>query len=237
MKKKGKIAVTVTIGIASFILVMIIFMQFKVAHETDVTSIDAMRKAELETELANWKSKYEEVNEKYNETVATLKKYKEETTSDKEVKENLEAELNKLNLILGKTDVQGEGIIITLKEGSDVTEDEQKIDSYELLKIVNYLRDAGAEAISINEQRIINQSDFALIRTSFIKVNSERIVYPYTIKAIGDKDYLKSALLGAGGYKEELEALGQEITIEEKNKIDISKYEGDMSTKYIEEDK
>ena len=231
MKKKGKIVIAITIGIACFILAMIIFMQFKVIHETDVTSIDTMREADLRTELATWKSKYEEVNTKYNETMETLKKYKEETTSDKEVKENLETELKNLNLILGKTDVQGEGVIITLKEGADVLEDEQKIDSYELLRIVNYLKDAGAEAISINDQRIINQSDFALIRTSFIKVNSERIVYPYTIKAIGNKDYLKGVLLGAGGYKEELEALGQE-----KNKIQIPKYSGDISTKYIKED-
>lgn len=230
--KKGKIVITITIGIACFILVMIIFMQFKVVHETDITEINTMRQADLQTELANWKSKYEEVEKRLQETQETLNKYKEESTSDTETKKNLEEELEQLNLILGKTDVVGEGIIITLKEGENT---EDVIDSDKLLIIVNYLRDAGAEAISINEQRIVNQTDFAYINKSFVRINSQRIVSPYTIKAIGNPDYLKSALIGTGGYEEEIKALGHEITIEEENKIEIPKYNEEMTTRYIEE--
>lgn len=230
--KKGKIVMTVTIGIACFILVMIIFMQFKVVHETDITSIDTMRQADLQTELANWKSKYEEIQKKYEETYKTLTKYKEETDSDAKVKKNLEEELKNLQMILGKTDVQGKGIIVTIKEGND---SENKIDNENLLVIVNYLRDAGADAISINGQRIVNQTDFAEIRPGYIKVNSQRVTSPYEIKAIGDPDYLKSALIGTGGYQEELQAWGHSVEIEEKNKIEIPKYNGEMSTKYIEQ--
>lgn len=230
--KKGKIVMTVTIGIACFILVMIIFMQFKVVHETDITSIDTMRQADLQTELANWKSKYEEIQEKYEETYKTLTKYKEETDSDAKVKKNLEEELENLQMILGNTNVQGKGIIVTIKEGND---SEKKIDNENLLVIVNYLRDAGAEAVSINGQRIVNQTDFAQIRPGYLKINSQRVTSPYEIKAIGDPDYLKSALIGTGGYQEELQAWGHEVKIEEKNKIEIPKYNGDMSTKYIEQ--
>lgn len=223
---------TITIGIACFVLVMIIFMQFKVVHETDITSIDKMRQADLQTELTNWKAKYEEVEEKYSEISKTLKKYKDESSSDEQVKVNLQEELANLQKALGKTAVKGKGIIITLKEGTDA---EKKIDEQNLLIIVNYLKDAGAEAISINEQRIVNQTDFALIREGFIKINSQRVVSPFVIKAIGDQDYLKSALIGTGGYQEELEACGYEIKIEEKNKVEIQKYDGDMNTNYIEQ--
>ena len=229
--KKGKNIMLITIGIICFILAMIIFMQFKVVHETDITSIETMREADLQTELANWKNKYEEVQTKYEETLKTLNKYKEESTSDKEAEENLEEELEKLNQILGRTDVEGKGIIITLKEGKDAKYD---ISAENLLIIVNYLRDAGAEVISINGQRIVNQTDFALIRPGFIKVNSQRIVSPYVIKVIGNPDYLKSALVGTGGYQEELQANGYEVTIEEKNKVEIPKYSGEMTTRYIE---
>lgn len=230
--KKGKVVITITIGIACFVLVMIIFMQFKVVHETDITEIDTMRQADLQTELANWKSRYEEVETRLQETQETLNKYKEESTSDAETKQNLEEELEQLNLILGKTDVVGEGIIITLKQGENT---EDVINSDKLLIIVNYLRDAGAEAISINEQRIVNQTDFAYINNSFVRINSQRIVSPYTIKVIGNPDYLKSALIGTGGYEEELKALGHEITIEEDNRIEIPKYNEEMTTRYIEE--
>ena len=36
-----------------------------------------MREEELRTELANWKAKYEETNEQYEETVAKIEEYKQ----------------------------------------------------------------------------------------------------------------------------------------------------------------
>ena len=71
--KKGKTTITITIGLACFVLVLIIFMQFKVVYQTDITSIDTMREEDLKEELASWKSKYEEAQEKYNEIAETLK--------------------------------------------------------------------------------------------------------------------------------------------------------------------
>ena len=65
--KKGKITMTITIGIACFALVMVMTMQFKIVNETDITSIENMRETELRTELANWKQKYEETNGQYEE--------------------------------------------------------------------------------------------------------------------------------------------------------------------------
>ena len=65
--KKGKITMTITIGIACFALVMVMTMQFKIVNETDITSIENMRETELRTELANWKQKYEETNAQYAE--------------------------------------------------------------------------------------------------------------------------------------------------------------------------
>ena len=60
--KKGKIPMTITIGIACFALVTVMMMQFKVVNETDITAIENMQEAELKTELANWKTKYDEIN-------------------------------------------------------------------------------------------------------------------------------------------------------------------------------
>ena len=96
--KKGKITITITIGLACFVLVLIIFMQFKVIYQTDIASIDTMRAEELKTELSSWKTKYDEAEEKYNEISETLKKYKEESTSGGKNKENLQGELENMEL-------------------------------------------------------------------------------------------------------------------------------------------
>ena len=230
--KKGKITMIITVGIACFCLVLVMFMQFKIVNETDITSIENMREAELKTELANWKSKYDEANKSYEETIAKIEEYKTTKQSNEETEKLVDSELEQVNLSLGKTDVEGEGIQITLKDSEN--EEIKKITADDLLLIVNALKISGAEAISINEERIINMSDIVDISSTFIKVNGQRILSPYVIKAIGDPSYLESGLLGSGGEVDRMKKMGQDVTIEKPNKVKIPKYKDEIKTKYIQ---
>ena len=231
--KKGKITMIITIGLACFALVMVMTMQFKIVNETDITAIENMREAELKTELANWKEKYKETSIQYDETQAKIKEYKEKEQSDIESSELIKKELKQANTLLGKTDVEGEGIIITLRETN--LEETGMIDANDILDIVNELRNAGAEAISVNEERIINMSDIVFINEIFInKVNGQKIEAPYVIKAIGNPSYLESALIGNGGPVDKMKKIGHDINIEKPNKVTIHKYNGEIKTKYIE---
>lgn len=228
--RKGKITMTITIGIACFCLVLVMFMQFKIVNETDITSIENMKEAELRTELANWKSKYEEADQAYQEIQTKIKEYKETKQSNEETEKLVDAELEQINLSLGTTDVEGEGIEIIVKDSEDI----QKTKAADLLLIVNSLKLSGAEAISINDNRIINVSDIVDIGGQFIKVNGERILAPYVIKAIGDPSYLESGLIGNGGYVDTMRKIGQDVTINKSNKLTILKYDGEIKTKYIQ---
>ena len=100
--------------------------------------------------------------------------------------------------------------------------------------IVNSLKEAGAEAICINNERIVNMSDIVLIRDTIIRVNQQRIFAPYVIKAIGNQTYLESALLGNGGEEDKLKKLGHDVVIEKENKIEIPSYNKEQKAKYIE---
>lgn len=228
--KKGKITMAITIGIACFALIMIMFMQFKIVNETDITSIENMREAELRTELASWKSKYDETNQKYEETMKKIEEYKSTSQSNEETEKLVDEELSQVNMMLGKTDVQGEGIEVTLRETNN--EEVARINGDDLLVIVNALMNAGAEAISINDERIINMSDIVDINEAFIKVNGKRILAPYVIKAIGNSSYLETALIGNGGHIDEMKKIGQDVSIEKLNKVKILKYDGEINLKY-----
>ena len=227
--KKGKITVTITIAIACFVLTMVMCMQFKIVKQTDITSIETMREEELRSELANWKKMYKEAEEQYNEKISKLSEYREKQQSTEESSQLVEKELAQTNMYLGKTDVEGQGIIITLNDM-----DEDSISVEDLLIIVDYLKLAGAEAISINGARIINMSDIVDIGNLIIFVNQQRILAPYKIRAIGDPTKLESTLLGNGGYIEELKNIGFDINIERENKINIKKYSKDIGHKYIQ---
>ncbi len=239
--KKGKYVMIITLSIVCFLLTLIIFMQFKVAKETKETNIDTMQEAELRQQLANWKTKYEETREKTEEISNTLETYKKESTSDIKTKQALEAEYKTLEQALGKTDVEGEGIIISLREKNEneLSEDEfiTPIVAEDLIYIVNYLKDAGAEAISINDERIINNTDIVDIGDFVnIKINSNYIrTNNYEIKAIGNSSYLESSIFGKGGYAEQLNISGIKATVQKSNKVRINKYNGEIEKKYIEE--
>lgn len=229
--KKGKMTMTITIGIACFALVTVMMMQFKVVNETDITEIENMQEAELKTELANWKTRYEEIDAQYEETTQRIEEYKSDEVSNNEASQLVREELEQTNTLLGLTDVHGEGIVITLKSGEGIT----AISADDLLIIVNALKFAGAEAISINDERIVNTTDIVdILDGSFIKVNGQRILEPYVIKVIGNQSHMESSVTGNGGKVEELQTLGHTITIEKDNDITIGKYNGEIETKYIE---
>ena len=228
MNKEKKI-LAISIGLCCFVLMAVITMQFKVVNITDIASIENMRESELRTELSTWKERYTEVNEKYEEVTQTIEEYKQESSSDTKTSELLSKELEEANMSLGKTDVEGEGIVITLKDSTD-----NYIKAENLLLIVNALKLAGAEAISINEQRIINMTDIVDINNSFIKINGQRILAPYIIKAIGNQTYLESGLLGNGGYVDRLQKEGQDVKLEKDRKVKILKYENSIETKYMD---
>lgn len=199
---KEKLVMSITIGIACFALMLVMFMQFKMVNQTDITAIETMRESELKLELASWREKYDQLNERYNEVVTKIEEYKNERVSDEKTAQLLETELQQLNETLGKTDVVGEGIVIQLvdKKGEELSDGVyvEPIIAEDLLLIVNQLFGAGAEAVSINGHRIITTSTITDIgSTEFIKVNSKRIPdNTYVINAIGNPDYLRSAVSG-----------------------------------------
>ena len=227
----------ITIGIACLALMLVMFMQFKVVKQTDITAIETMKESELRLELKSWNDKYDELNSRYEELSSKIEEYKNEKESDAKTYQLLTSELEQLNESLGKTDVEGEGIVIQLidKGGTELSDGVQvdNITSTQLLTIINELFSADADAISLNGHRITAMSAVYEIGTEFLKVNGDKITSPYVINAIGDSDYLKSAVSGKGGGVDQLKELGHETSVDTSKKIKIEKYDKDMTAKYI----
>ena len=244
---KEKIVMSITIGIACLTLMLVMFMQFKVVKQTDITSIESMREEELRTELSDYRKKYSEIQEKYEETMNKISEYQTEKESDEKTAKLLQNELEELSTYLGLTDVQGEGITIILTDngGQELnnSSDEKivSISSLDLLRVIRDLFSAGAEAISINDQRIVGMSDIFLIGSSstpFIQVNGQRITSPYVIKAIGNKAYLESAVSINTSMVQALKEEGHGVEIQSSgyNKLVVIKaYTGTISTKYMKD--
>lgn len=217
---KAKITMTISMGCISLILVMLMFTQFKTVDKTDITAIETMRETELRTELASWKSKYDEVSTKVEEQDLKINEYNEELKNDQNISTTLENEVKEAESYLGLTDLQGEGIIITLSD-----KDIYNIEYGDILSLVNELNIADAEAISINDERVVSMTDITLVNNRIILVNAKKISGPYVIKAIGDKKYFESALNIKGGYIDYITSNGKGIEYELEDNITIPAYE------------
>ncbi len=217
---KGKVTMTISVGCTAFILTMIMFTQFKTVDETDITAIETMRETELRTELASWKDKYEEIETKIEDTENKISEYKQEINTNANESAILESEVKEAESYLGYTSLKGQGIEVTLKDN-----DTYNIDYSDLLSLVNELNIAGAEAISINDERIVAMSDITLINNRIMVINDKRIAGPYIVKAIGDKKYFESALTIKGGYIDKIKAEQKDIDYDISDNVIIPAYD------------
>lgn len=186
---KGRETIIITIGAMVALLVAVMLMQFRTVEETDITTLEAMRETELRAEVASWKEKYEETTKQLAETKEKINEYYATMESNDKALELLKEELEQDYMRVGKADVKGEGIIITLSDSTIA-----QIDDYDIYKLINELRLAGAEAISVNDIRITALTDVKSIAPGWIRIDGKNLNSPYVVKAIGDETYLESAL-------------------------------------------
>lgn len=231
---KEKTIISLIIGSMVFVLTMVIFIQFKTISHTDINALETLQQSELRTEIATIKAQYDETLTKFEETNSMIKDYEESINTDKEASVLLQEELIKSQNLLGKNQVQGEGVIITL---TDVEVGKYgKITAADLIELLNYLKTAGAEAISINDQRIVFNSYVVDITGGFIGVNGRRLVSPYQVKVIGDITYLESGLSQKQyGYIDSKTNQGKSVILEKSSDILINAYNGSLKFKYAKE--
>lgn len=129
---------------------------------------------------------------------------------------DIEKEIISNEKIIGTTDVEGEGVIISILDGNDLIHQE------DLIILIDELKNSGSQAISINEQRITNFT-YLYCDGTVILIDGIKIGNPFIIKAIGNKETIYGALTRNKGYLETLKKDGIEINVEKSEKINIAK--------------
>lgn len=140
----------------------------------------------------------------------------------------LTKEINEVKMMTGELAVSGSGLIITLDDREATA---TQIFSGDIKDILNILRYAGAEAISINGQRVvINTAVHEAGRNLLVnKVPiNRREGIPYEFAAIGDGDKLESFLKSTYGLLNDLEASGVKVAIRKLDNVEIPSFKGGM---------
>ncbi|KAB3538582.1 DUF881 domain-containing protein [Alkaliphilus pronyensis] len=190
MDKKGKLVVIILCILSGIAL----SMQFKVmvSHTDeggDFTSIRAYQVRQL-------KSENERLNNELSELQKRLREYEIFKEDENFIIKNLEKDLEKYKILAGDHSVEGPGVTITIEDQhiSEGIVSRYIMYNYDiLLELIHKLNAAGAEAISINDQRYVSTTEIFL-NSNQIHINSQPMSPPFTIKAIGNPETLEAAL-------------------------------------------
>jgi uncharacterized protein YlxW (UPF0749 family) len=225
MKKNKKIAIV--FGFISCLLVFCIILQIKTVNGINSPVLKVIADDELRDEVLKWKDKYDTTLKQLEKSEKKLDHVRKKVTQNDSDALAKQDEIKNNNDVLGLTDVTGPGVVITIKSNNIDSQIKEDIDS-----IINELKNAGAESIDINEERIVFNSVITC-QENVIEVNGVTIQSPFVIQAIGDSKLIYSALMRPGGYVELLNSRGRKTEVIKANKINIKKYNGKFNVQYM----
>lgn len=233
----GRLQWNIPILVASIVLGVLTTLQFRYQRANPPVNINGkleamvhyleIDKAKLQNELAEEraaKAKYEQAMGEKGSTLQVLKEA-----------------LDKARMQAGLVPVKGPGLQVTLndslkKPGPDDDPYFYLVHDQDIQAIVNELWAAGAEAVSVNDQRVVTSTSVRCVGPTVL-VNSTRLTPPYVIRAIGAHATLETALKMSGGVLASLEASiqkGVRIDIEKKNELILPEFKGSAGFRYAE---
>lgn len=196
--------------IASAIIGLFIANQMKLNLEL-ITPVTVKSIISAKNDLSVMKLELEELEELVEQKSLELKALENITTGEENIIDILKTDLKLNKTNAGYTKLQGPGIEIImfdnlLLDNNVISYNDDIIHDVDILNIINDLKIAGAEAISINEERITSNSEIKC-GGPVIRVNGKSLGTPFTIKAIGDPKVLMAAINAPGTYGETLKTI------------------------------
>jgi uncharacterized protein YlxW (UPF0749 family) len=197
--------------------------QFKsITYNSKMASLENKREDELKDLLIAEKKKTEELSKRNAELEKENRDYENARGDDTKTVENLKKELERARIIAGLVDVKGKGLTITIDNSDTVN-----VDDTDILSVLNELRASDAQAISVNDERIVATSEVR-VAGRYIMVNNKQMLAPFVIKAIAEPDKVERALKMVGGVLERLEAYQLKVNIKQEESILIPRLDSSV---------
>ncbi len=229
----------IIIGILCFLIAASICVQYRSVHSyvtKGEAAVQSMSENKLRDRVLKEQENYDNLYSKLQTAQLQLEELRKNSSASSVEAQKLEKELSELNTVLGYTDIKGKGLIVTLRDSSDEFS-KNVVHDADVLETVNELFNAGAEAVSVNGQRIISTSAITC-SGNVVTVNNEKVAVPFVIKAIGSPENLYETMTRPDGYLDLLDYLYninvKVEKVEKENGIIIPKYTGTRQYEYLQ---
>jgi uncharacterized protein YlxW (UPF0749 family) len=150
-------------------------------------------------------------------------------------------ELERLRMVAGLVAVTGPGLHVSLKDNPQPPEDVLDpnnfiVHDYDVRIIVNALWAGGAEAVAVNEQRVVATSAIRCVGTTIL-VNSTRLGSPFKIEAIGDATRMRASLERDEDTRrllqEHAKTFGLGVELKDRDDLELPAYTGSMAPRVL----
>ena len=232
----NKKMVSCVLGFMCFALTLGICVQMRTVQETNQTVSNNREENNLRAEVLRYKERYENRSKDVERAEADLEKERQNSIQNNSALQEKEEQIQQGNKIIGLAEVKGPGIKITLKDNKKdiknaLNPSDLVVHDEDILSVINELKNAGAEAISINGQRIVPTTGI-ICGGNIIDKKKKKVGVPFVIEAIGLPEQL-AALERPYGYLDILKGYGIEVKLERSNNITIPKYSGTLTYNYV----
>lgn len=226
----------VPVALACILLGIMVGLQYRSQAGKGDLQIDDRRK--LVELVRTMESERNKMSNELKETRAHMVELEESAGKREQVSKQLQDQLVRSRIEAGLTGMKGPGVVVSMNDSprtAPASEDNYFyiVHDVDLTALVNELWAAGAEAICVNEQRIVTRSSIRCVGPAVL-VNGVRLTAPYVVKAIGSKD-LETALRMPGGFLNSMAPLiskGGEVKMNSMQEVVIPPYEGSNSFRY-----
>ncbi len=237
MKKEYILIISLILFVTSFLITL----QFRTITESENEITRLKRENELRDEINEWKDMYEATTYKITDLESKITDYKNAASQKDKTVELLNNEIEDLKILAGMVNLEGAGVMVTLDDTRAINQIASDVGYYDpnafvihdsdILMVINELRAAGAEAISINGQRVLANTEIRCVGP-VIQINGIRLTAPFKISAIGSPDMLATSLKLRGGVVDTISQANIDVIIEKSDAIVIPKYDKVLEYKY-----
>ena len=234
---------TIIVGVATFILTVAIFVQINTIDEITKEIGSPLREnRELREEYIRSRGRYNAALTELQRMEHALSTVRNQSLSGSDEDIDREAELKQNQALLGLTSIRGNGITIVIDDNREAEQAEAAnlsgslIHQDDILNIVNELFNAGADAVSVGDERSVQRvitTTPIMCDGNIIRVNNEIVGVPVTIRAIGSSPALYHALMRPGGFLNILENDGINVLVQWEDNVLIPRFEGTLRNEHI----
>jgi len=201
-------------ALAALLSVLLGFAVATQVRQNQSLGLDSLRQSELVNILDNTTLQSSRLDQNVRDLQATRDQLVSGSTSGAAAVKAAQERLDALGILAGTARAHGPGIRMTIDDPRG------KVTAPVLLDALQELRDAGAEAIEVNNVRMVASSHFGQ-GASGIEIDGSSVSPPYTLTAIGDPPTMSSAMEIPGGLSENVRNLGATISIAQVHDLTV----------------